>query len=299
MFEELFGLDTALLRSGGKDLINSQGRLGQVLFAAGGGLGRIRDLLTELERRRDDLGRANRRHTSRPLWAAFATWEQANTDLRKSALRPADFTAMEKAAAEAAKQLHDLLAEQSADATERDRLRTVAACRPWLERLAAARSVLETAAGVPDVDETFERRWRDALEEGAKSASAAATANAELLAARTARDGLSFDPAWLGVAADIAALADQRGLARNGAVARHNGCPRRPEALAGAPETRRQCRQRGRADGGSRTAPGRHDSGSGGPSGHRRRHRAGRSAGWAARRRRPGRTAGYGGAETP
>ena len=213
VFEELFGLDTALLRSGGKDLINSQGRLGQVLFAAGGGLGRIRDLLTELERRRDDLGRANRRHTSRPLWTAFATWEQANTDLRKSALRPADFTAMEKAAAEAAKQLHDLLAEQSADATERDRLRTVAACRPWLERLAAARSVLETAADVPDVDETFERRWRDALEEGAKSASAAATANAELLAARTARDGLSFDPAWLGVAADIAALADQRGLA--------------------------------------------------------------------------------------
>ena len=210
VFEELFGLDTALLRSGGKDLINSQGRLGQVLFAAGGGLGRIRDLLTELERRRDDLGRANRRHTSRPLWAAFATWEQANTDLRKSALRPADFTAMEKAAAEAAKQLHDLLAEQSADATERDRLRTVAACRPWLERLAAARSVLETAADVPDVDETFERRWRDALEEGAKSASAAATANAAERMAEAERHlaATTADLEALPDTGDVTALAD-------------------------------------------------------------------------------------------
>ena len=39
VFQELFGLDTELLRRGGQELIRSQGLLGQVLFAAGGGMG--------------------------------------------------------------------------------------------------------------------------------------------------------------------------------------------------------------------------------------------------------------------
>ena len=98
VFQELFGLDTALLRSGGEDLIRSQGRLGQVLFAAGGGMGRVRDLLTDLERKRDDLGKATARHRSRPLWNALSNWEQANADLRRTALRPDGWNALERQA---------------------------------------------------------------------------------------------------------------------------------------------------------------------------------------------------------
>src|ERR1700686_254500 len=45
LFEQLFALDTTLLRNGGKDLLESEGRLGQVLFAGGGGLGRVKTLL--------------------------------------------------------------------------------------------------------------------------------------------------------------------------------------------------------------------------------------------------------------
>jgi uncharacterized protein YhaN len=213
VFRELFGLDTALLRSGGRELIRSQGRLGQVLFAAGGGMGRVRDLLTDLERRRDDLGKATARHRSRPLWNALSNWEQGNADLRRTALRPDGWNALERQAREAAQTLDALLAEQAEDARERDHLRTISACRPWLDRLHTAQHMLTEAADAPDLDDNFEKRWRDALENRVKSASSAEAARTELRAAQQTRAALTFDPAWIAAATDIAMLADLRGRA--------------------------------------------------------------------------------------
>jgi uncharacterized protein YhaN len=213
VFHELFGLDTTLLRSGGKDLIRSQGRLGQVLFAAGGGMGRVRDLLTELERKRDELGRATVRHRSRPLWSALSNWEQANTDLRRIALRPDGWTALERTAADAAQTLETLLTTQSEDARDRDRLRTISACRPWLNRLHTAQQILTEAADAPDLDEAFEKRWRDALVNRTTSASNAAAATTDLQTAREDRAKLAFDPTWIQAETDIKTLADLRGQA--------------------------------------------------------------------------------------
>jgi uncharacterized protein YhaN len=213
VFQELFGLDTSLLRSGGRDLIRSQGRLGQVLFAAGGGMGRVRDLLTELERKRDELGKANARHRSRPLWSALSNWEQGAADLRRSALRPDGWNALERRAEDAAKALETLLTGQADETRERDRLRTIGACRPWLDRLRTAHYVLTEAADAPDLDEHFEKRWRDALEERVKSASSAEAAKTDLRTAQEARSALTFDPAWIAAEAEIKALADLRGLA--------------------------------------------------------------------------------------
>jgi uncharacterized protein YhaN len=213
LFQELFGLDTTLLRSGGQDLIRSQGRLGQVLFAAGGGMGRVRDLLTELARKRDELGRADRRHRSRPIWSALSNWEQSNIDLRRTALRPDGWTALEHQASEATSHLQILLTQQAEDTSERDRLRTIGACRPWLERLQTARQSLADAADAPELDETFEKRWREALVERATSAASVNDAANALQSAKDARSALAFDPAWIQAEADITALAILRGQA--------------------------------------------------------------------------------------
>ena len=213
VFRELFGLDTGLLRSGGNDLIRSQGRLGQVLFAAGGGMARVRDLLTELERKRDELGRATVKHKARPLWAAFSAWEKASSDLRTAALRPDNWRAMERHASETAETLRILLDEQTTETQERERLRTIGACRPWLDRLHAAAQTLAEAHDAPDLDDSFEKRWRDALEEGAKCLSAAQAASAELDLAQQSRADLTFDPAWVEAEVDIKALVDLRAVA--------------------------------------------------------------------------------------
>ncbi len=206
LFRELFGLDTTLLRSGGQDLIRSQGRLGQVLFAAGGGMARVRELLTELERKRDDLGRATARHKSRPIWSALSAWEQAAGDLRKLAMRPDNWQTLEREAAETARRLDVLQAEQADDLRERDGLRTVSACRPWLDRLRAAEAALAETQDAPALDDGFEKRWRDALQQQVVTASSAAAAVVELQTARDTRAGLTFEPAWVAAEAEIAAL---------------------------------------------------------------------------------------------
>ena len=213
VFRELFGLDTALLRSGGRELIRSQGRLGQVLFAAGGGMARVRELLAELERKRDELGKATARHRSRPLWSALSLWEQGNSDLRRSALRPDGWQTLERQATEATRHLEALLREQAENAAERERLRAIGACRPWLDRLHSAQIVLADTQDLPDLDEGFEWRWREALQQGVVTAGGAEAARLDLQAAREARAALNFDPAWIAADADITALGGLRGVA--------------------------------------------------------------------------------------
>ena len=217
-FRELFGLDTALLRSGGHDLIRSQGRLGQVLFAAGGGMARVRDLLTELERRRDDLGKATARHKSRPLWSALSSFEQSNADLRRAAMRPDRWHALEQQATEYRQHLHTLLAQQTEDAREHDRLRTIRACRPWLARLHSATQTLAEAQDAPDLDDGFEKRWRDALEQSVVSASNAQAAAQELDIARANRSALTYNPGWIAAQAEVAELDILRGRAEGAEV---------------------------------------------------------------------------------
>ena len=212
-FIELFGLDTALLRTGGDELIKSQGRLGQVLFAASGGMGRVRDMLAEFEKKRDELGRATVRHKSRPIWQALSNWERAGSDLRRAALRPDGWNKLEREANDAAAQLATLTSEQAVGLSERDRLRTMGAIRPWLERLRIAQQVLADDPDTPDLDDSFEQRWRNALAAGATSTSAAKAAEAELLAAQEARVILHFDQVWLDAAAEIEALTELRGRA--------------------------------------------------------------------------------------
>ncbi len=212
LFRELFGLDTALLRKGGQELINSQGRLGQVLFAAGGGMGRVRDLLKSLEEQRDKLGRTSR-HKAAPLWSAFADWEAAARDLRQAAIRPDGWAKLESTATNASAALLALQTElRDLTATQRH-LQLIRAIRPWLARLRAAEDILRQTAQVPLLDADFAPRWRAALEAQARTASALQAAADALAQAQQARAGLQFAPAWADAADRLAMLDQHRGEA--------------------------------------------------------------------------------------
>lgn len=234
MFRELFGLDTALLRSGGQALVRSQGRLGEVLFAAGGGIGRVRDLLAQLERQRDEFGQAGVRHRSRPIWRAFSDLEEARASLKKAALKPDSWSRLEQEAEEASQRLKALHEEREALAAERDRLCVNRAVRPWLDRLRLARDDYEKTQDAPDVDASFEARWRKSLEEAVQAASRLADREADLARECEARATLSFDQAWLDAASQIEALGEMRGRSQ-GAL---KDLPGVQDSLA---ETRRRC----------------------------------------------------------
>ncbi len=214
LFRQLFGLDTALLREGAEVLLKSEGRLGQVLFAASGGMGRVRALLERLRERRDELGSAGRRHKSRPLWAAFEAYGEAQRALTRAALRPDAWHRLEREASAAEARLAGLRVEQAdGNAAIRQR-RMVQAVRPWLARYENARAVLDATGDVPRLDADFERRWRDALIRVSQTASVASAAAAAAEAAQAGFDAITVDARWLAAEAEIAALSELRGRAQ-------------------------------------------------------------------------------------
>jgi uncharacterized protein YhaN len=217
LFEQLFALDTGLLRKGAGELLESEGRLGQVLFAGGGGLGQVKSLLESLIARRDDIGRADRRQRSKPLWAALDSLEQAGRDLRDAALRPEEWRALEKRVADAQEQLDRLRRERAGTEAELDRIRLVRAVRPWLAARRAARMLLEGAADVPRLDAASEKSWRDGLTAHAQALSAAEATARHLEAQGEAPEEGPRDDPVVAAAASIEALADLRGVAAQAA----------------------------------------------------------------------------------
>jgi uncharacterized protein YhaN len=170
LFAELFGLDTALLRQGGDALLRAEGRLGRALFAGGGGLTRVNSVLDDLVARRDAIGRADRRHRARPLWAALEQWEQAGRDLGHAALRPQDWQNVEQQVA-AAQAARVVLAKEQAEAATELQLCII---RPWLAARREAIARLAALSDAPRLDATFEKSWRDALAADTKATSVAA-----------------------------------------------------------------------------------------------------------------------------
>jgi uncharacterized protein YhaN len=213
LFEELFALDTALLRKGGDALLATGGRLGQVLFAGSGGLARIRNLLDRLIEQRDAIGRADRKQCSKPLWSALSAVEQAGRDLREAALRPEQWRALEKRAAEAEAELMALRAERAEVEARLAELRQVRNLRPWLARRGYARERLAAIGDVPHLDPTFEKRWRAALEARAQTASAARAKVQQEAEAREAAAGISVDTGLLEAGDAIDIMAARRGSA--------------------------------------------------------------------------------------
>ncbi len=213
LFRELFALDTELLRAGGLSLLQSDGRLGQVLFAGGGGLGRVRGLLDDLVKRRDEIGRADLRQRTKPLWAAVATIEQARNDIRTSAMRPEAWRALEQRVGDAAAALAEIRRTRAAAESRLDRLRLLRAIRAPLKARRDAMQVLAEAGDVPRLDAGFEKIWREALAAHNEAASAASATAQQAEAQRTSHVAVMFDQRLVDAADDIAALTNLRTIA--------------------------------------------------------------------------------------
>ncbi len=203
LFEDLFALDSHLLREGGQELCRSSGRLGAMLLAGSGGLGRVRRLLEDLLAARDAIGRAERRHEAQPLWKADKEAIEAGRALQQAALRPEAFLALEKRAAEAAATLASLRSEREAVAAELERLTALKAVRPWLAERDKKRAVLAEAGDVPRLEPGFETRWRRALEEHARATAVAAERARQAAEAEAALQGEPPDTTLLQVSEQI------------------------------------------------------------------------------------------------
>ena len=97
-FSRMFSLDNERLRLGGKEILEAQDEVGQMLFSAGSGLSGLRDILRALEEEADTLW-SPRKIKKRTYYQADEHREEAEKDLRAHLITPTKWLE--------AKNLHD------------------------------------------------------------------------------------------------------------------------------------------------------------------------------------------------
>ena len=84
-FERMFSLDHVRLETGGREILDAEDDIGQMLFSVGAGIGGLRDLLEELAKEANELW-APRRARYRRYYQAHDRFTNAGTELRQQTL---------------------------------------------------------------------------------------------------------------------------------------------------------------------------------------------------------------------
>lgn len=109
-FSRMFSLDNERLRLGGKEILEAQDEVGQMLFSAGSGLSGLRDILRALEEEADTLW-SSRKAAKRTYYQADDRREEAERDLRAHLITPTKWLEV--------KNLHDA-AQDAYDTLEKE-----------------------------------------------------------------------------------------------------------------------------------------------------------------------------------
>lgn len=95
-FERMFSLDHERLREGGREILDAQDEIGQVLFSASAGLSGLRETLRDLTEEADGLW-APRRAARRKFFQAEARLKEATTTLRDHTVTATKWTQLRRA----------------------------------------------------------------------------------------------------------------------------------------------------------------------------------------------------------
>jgi uncharacterized protein YhaN len=207
-FETMFGIHHDRLVAGGEELLRGEGEVGQSLYGAAMGAGRVHRLLAELDRQAEEVYRPR---GSRLLNRAMADHEAARRRVRELQLRPQQWLTLHRAAEEAQANRERLDRQVLAVDAELRRLRRLGAAMPLIarrERLLARAAQLGDEPDVPAAVAERHRRIAEDLRTGEERERETADRLAEV---ETATAALSVDEAVLAKAAEIRALAHGRG----------------------------------------------------------------------------------------
>ena len=160
-FTTRFGLSHEELVAGGAAILSGEGDLGQILFAAGAGVGRLREIQDEL----DESG--NRLFTPRGsktvINLSIRELDQQRKALREAQVPPAEFSDL-RLKVEQRKQHADELTEQmQARVVSVAKLRSYQQALPLLPQWRATIEGLQKVKAAPSLDVDFTERRRQAI----------------------------------------------------------------------------------------------------------------------------------------
>lgn len=231
-YTRMFSLDHERLRKGGKEILQAQDDVGQMLFSASAGVLGLRESLKAMEAEADALW-ASRRAAHREYFHAEERLKAAEASMRDHIVTTGKWQLL-KSAFETANEAYQAIEQEieikSAELRKLGRIRRV--CRDVRKR-SETEATIQALGKVTSFGEDASLLLEKAAKDDADAASRIATLNEQIAALQAERTALAYDQALLLHADDVQQLHDRRIQIRAGKT----DLPKRRAELAVAEAT--------------------------------------------------------------
>ncbi len=178
----LFEISHQSLVDGGRELLAGHGAVGESLFAAAAGTGRLHRLLGALDSDAAELFKPGGRNAQ--LNAALADYSRTTNELSAAMVRPTRAIELRRAADQTQRAIEELDGTIREHEQDRGRLRRLKAVKPMLARHRGLVSELEGLRGPPVLDADAAERRRAAQRDRGEAERASRTAQDSLVTLR-------------------------------------------------------------------------------------------------------------------
>lgn len=231
-YTRMFSLDHQRLQQGGKEILQAQDDIGQMLFSASAGIMGLRETLKTMEAEADALW-ASRRAAHRRYFQAEERLKAADAALRENVVTTSKWQLL-KSAFETSNDAYTVIEGEielkSAELRKLNRIRRV--CRDVRKR-AETESAIQTLGTVVPFDAGAAKILEKAATDEAAATTRIAALSEQIAALEAERAAMIFDDGLLARAEDIAQLRDRRIQVRAGKA----DLPKRRAELAAAEAT--------------------------------------------------------------
>ena len=225
----MFSLDHERLRQGGREILDAQDEIGQVLFSAGAGLSGLRETLKTLVEEADGLW-ASRRAARRKYFQADDRLREAEAALRAHTITAAKWHELKRAHETTRNTYAALEAEIEKASGEQRKLGRIRRVFRSVRRKAELDRSIADLGHAPALPEDARQIFQAAERNDSSAAARVETLTGQLEGARAERSALTYDEALLLHEHDIEQLHERRITVRDGRA----DLPKRRAELAGA-----------------------------------------------------------------
>jgi chromosome segregation protein len=197
VFSHAFGLNSAQLREGAEEMLNSEGEVGATLYAAASGLSGITRLRRELDEEAGTIFKPGKGSNKRRFDQAADAYTQARSEIRKRTLRAETLEGMRTALRSLESQLALLSQARETDRAKHARLTRLRTIAPQLHILDAECENIREFSDLPELSEQAITRLRTAIADSGTSLQKRESAAESLAAAKAALDGITVEASIL------------------------------------------------------------------------------------------------------
>ncbi|MBF0175779.1 MAG: AAA family ATPase [Magnetococcales bacterium] len=210
LFDNLFGLSQDSLRTGGEHMLKAEGRLGEMIFGAAGGLRDLVSLLATLDEEAKQIY-TSRKRSALPFYQTLDAWNDARRKVNQLLVGSEEWGEVQRNLAAAEEEQERIFATARELQTERTRLERMRRIFPFGQELRNIQTELSLVATTPDLPENAPDLYRQASEQRQRAEEKRLEREQELAAIRQEMGALTVHPPLLARAEEIESIHAGRG----------------------------------------------------------------------------------------